>query len=164
MSLKELLKPQDRKAFDELYLVSELMETDLHDLIKSNQEISAEHTCFFIYQILRGLKYIHSAGIMHRDLKPKNILVNSSCDLKICDFGLARANIPSLQNQSAELTSYIATRWYRAPEVLLSWKQYTNAIDVWSVGCIFAEIILRTPLFPGGEQDEQLQMVFELLG
>lgn len=97
---------------------------------------------------MRGLKYIHSCGIIHRDLKPRNILVNSNCDLKICDFGLARANIDSLMTPSALLTDYIATRWYRAPEVILSWKQYTGAIDVWSVGCILAELIKRKPLLP----------------
>jgi serine/threonine protein kinase len=97
MSLKTILEVKGPvNKLNDLYLVSELMETDLNDLIKSEQDISDEHIQFFLYQILRGLKYIHSAGILHRDLKPKNILVNSSCDLKICDFGLARANIPEL--------------------------------------------------------------------
>jgi len=104
--------------------------------------------------VLRGLKYIHSAGILHRDLKPRNLLVNQNSDLKICDFGLARADIPVLQTNSLVLTDYIATRWYRAPEVLLSWKKYSYAIDIWSVGCILAEIMLRAPLFPGHDQEE----------
>ena len=83
-------------------------------------------------------------------MKPRNLLVNSNCDLKICDFGLARADIPALQTQQTALTDYIATRWYRAPEVILSWKKYTAAIDVWSVGCILAELIIRKPLLPAG--------------
>ena len=90
---------------------------------------------------------MHSAGILHRDLKPRNILVNTNCDLKICDFGLSRADIPLLQSHSVMLTDYITTRWYRAPEVLLSWKKYSSAIDVWSVGCILAEMISRKILF-----------------
>jgi serine/threonine protein kinase len=109
---------------------------------------------FFLYQILRGLKYVHSAGIYHRDLKPRNLLVNSNCDLKICDFGLARADIEQLQTSQTALTDYIATRWYRAPEVILSWRKYTAAIDVWSVGCILAELIIRKPLLPASSEEE----------
>lgn len=92
---------------------------------------------------------MHSAGILHRDLKPRNLLVNSNCDLKICDFGLARADINCCKSKALIMTDYIATRWYRAPEVILSWKRYTSAIDIWSVGCILAELILRRPLLPG---------------
>ena len=91
IGIKTILKPKSRKEFKEIYVVSELMETDLAQIIKSNQPLSDDHIQFFLYQILRGLKYIHSAGILHRDLKPRNLLVNSNCDLKICDFGLARS-------------------------------------------------------------------------
>ena len=84
--------------------------------------------------------------------------------MKICDFGLARADIPSLQTAQTALTDYIATRWYRAPEVILSWKKYTAAIDVWAVGCILAELINRKPLLPAGSEEEQLNMITKLLG
>lgn len=107
---------------------------------------------------------MHSAGILHRDLKPRNLLVNGNCDLKICDFGLARADIPSLTTQSAVMTDYIATRWYRAPEVILSWKKYTSSIDVWSVGCILAELLTRKPLLPATSEEEQIQLITELIG
>ena len=112
--------PKSREDFNEIYVVSELMETDLAQIIKSNQPLTDDHVQFFLYQILRGLKYVHSAGIYHRDLKPRNLLVNSNCDLKICDFGLSRANIPYLLTKTAQMTDYISTRWYRAPEVILS--------------------------------------------
>ena len=97
-----------------------LMETDLHKLLRS-QKLSSDHICYFLYQMLRGLKYIHSANVLHRDLKPSNILLNSNCDLKICDFGLARVSDPS-QDHTGLLTEYVATRWYRAPEVMLNAK------------------------------------------
>ncbi len=132
--------------------MTELMETDLATIIKSDQPISDEHIQFFLYQILRGLKYLHSCGILHRDLKPRNLLVNSNCDLKICDFGLARPVIPSLITLSTQLTDYIVTRWYRAPEVILSQKQYSGAVDVWSCGCILAELLQRKVLLPASSE------------
>ena len=98
---------------------------------------------------------MHSAAILHRDLvnfyfqKPRNLLVNGNCDLKICDFGLARADLPNLKYRATAMTDYVATRWYRAPEILLSFKKYSASVDVWSIGCILAEILGRRPLFPG---------------
>jgi len=92
---------------------------------------------------------------MHRDLKPSNILVNKNCDLKICDLGLARGFEIEDENKTEYVFSfyiyfrYVVTRWYRAPEVILQASEYTKAIDIWSVGCIFAELLGRTPLFPG---------------
>ncbi|KAJ0020815.1 hypothetical protein Pint_32247 [Pistacia integerrima] len=91
------------------------MDTDLHQIILSNQALSQKHCQYFLYQILRGLKYIHSANVIHRDLKPSNLLLNANCDLKICDFGLAR---PTSENEF--MTEYVVTRWYRAPELLLN--------------------------------------------
>jgi mitogen-activated protein kinase 1/3 len=92
---------------------------------------------------------MHSANILHRDLKPRNLLVNANCDLKICDFGLARADLPDLKVRGVQMTDYVATRWYRAPEVLLAYKKYSAAMDVWSLGCILGEVLLRRPIFPG---------------
>lgn len=107
---------------------------------------------------------MHSAGIIHRDLKPRNLLVNSNCDLKICDFGLARANIPYLLTKTAQMTDYMTTRWYRAPEIILSQKQYDGKVDVWSVGCILAEMITRKPLMPAKSEQEQMQRINDLIG
>ena len=133
------------------YLVQELMEADLHQIIRSQQPLTDAHYIFFIYQLCRGLKYIHSANVLHRDLKPGNLLVNADCELKICDFGLARGMSEEVIPKKGEglMTEYVATRWYRAPEIMLSYKLYTKAIDMWSVGCIFAELISRQPLFKG---------------
>jgi serine/threonine protein kinase len=156
--------PVSREDFDEIYLITELLETDLSSIIKSPQPLSDEHCQFFLYQILRGLKYMHSASILHRDLKPRNLLVNSNCDLKICDFGLARAAFDDMKVRATEMTDYVATRWYRAPEVLLTYKRYTSAMDIWSVGCIFAELLLRKPILPGNDAQHQLDLIFTLLG
>ena len=105
----------------------------------------------------RGLKYVHSAGVVHRDLKPSNILVNENCDLKICDFGLARIQDP-------QMTGYVSTRYYRAPEIMLTWQKYDVEVDVWSAGCIFAEMLEGKPLFPGKDHVNQFSIITELLG
>eukprot|EP00438_Fugacium_kawagutii_P035142 Skav218782 [mRNA] locus=scaffold1372:454950:455843:- [translate_table: standard] len=137
------------------------METDLASILKSPQPLSDEHCKFFTYQILRGLKYVHTAGVMHRDLKPRNLLVNSNCDLKICDYGLARL---VTHNGEPPLTEYVCNRWYKAPEVLCSCAGYGPAIDIWSVGCIFAEMLRRKPLFPGKNTQHQLNLIVSHLG
>jgi serine/threonine protein kinase len=103
---------------------------------------------------------MHSANVLHRDLKPSNLLLNSNCDLKVCDFGLARG----VTDENMDLTEYVVTRWYRAPEIMLSCQEYTKAIDVWSVGCILGELLGRKPLFPGDDYIHQLQIISDILG
>lgn len=110
-----------------------------------------------MYQLLRGLKYVHSANVLHRDLKPSNLFLNANCDLKIGDFGLARTT-----SETDFMTEYVVTRWYRAPELLLNCSEYTGAIDVWSVGCILGEIMTREPLFPGKDYVQQLRLITEV--
>lgn len=112
---------------------------------------------YFLYQLLRGLKYVHSANVLHRDLKPSNLLLNANCDLKIGDFGLARTT-----SETDFMTEYVVTRWYRAPELLLNCSEYTAAIDIWSVGCILGEIMTREPLFPGKDYVHQLRLITEV--
>ena len=107
--------------------VSELMECDLAAIIRSGQPLTDAHFQSFIYQILCGLKYIHSANVLHRDLKPGNLLVNADCELKICDFGLARGFSIDPDENAGFMTEYVATRWYRAPEIMLSFQSYTKA-------------------------------------
>lgn len=158
------LYPPSGVDFEDIYIVTDLMETDLHRVIYSKQPLTDEHAQYFTYQILRGLKYLHSANVIHRDLKPSNILVNKNCDLKICDFGLARGFNSTDAGEAGQLTDYVVTRWYRAPEVVLSASAYTRAIDVWSVGCILCEIVGRKSLFMGKDHLDQIRRIVEVLG
>ncbi|KAL8501562.1 hypothetical protein ACS0TY_020908 [Phlomoides rotata] len=158
IAIKDVIPPPLRREFSDVYMGTELMDTDLHQIIRSNQGLSEEHCQYFLYQLLRGLKYIHSAGIIHRDLKPSNLLLNANCDLKICDFGLARTS----SSESEFMTEYVVTRWYRAPELLLNSSEYTAAIDVWSVGCIFMELMNRKPLFAGKDHVHQMHLLIEV--
>ncbi|XP_037540819.1 mitogen-activated protein kinase 14A isoform X1 [Nematolebias whitei] len=144
------------KEFKDVYLVTHLMGADLNNIVKC-QKLTDDHVQFLIYQILRGLKYIHSAEIIHRDLKPSNLAVNEDCELKILDFGLAR-------HTDDEMTGYVATRWYRAPEIMLNWMHYNMTVDIWSVGCIMAELLTGRPLFPGTDHIDQLKLIMRLIG
>ncbi|XP_004294692.1 PREDICTED: mitogen-activated protein kinase homolog NTF6 [Fragaria vesca subsp. vesca] len=159
VKIKDIIRPPDKENFNDVYIVYELMDTDLNQIISSSQPLTDDHCQYFLYQLLRGLKYIHSAHVLHRDLKPSNLLLNANCDLKICDFGLARTT-----SETDFMTEYVVTRWYRAPELLLNCSEYTAAIDIWSVGCIFMEILIREPLFPGKDYVQQLSLITELLG
>ncbi|EEP82041.1 mitogen-activated protein kinase MKC1 [Uncinocarpus reesii 1704] len=150
--------------FNEVYLYEELMECDLAAIIRSGQPLTDAHFQSFIYQILCGLKYIHSANVLHRDLKPGNLLVNADCELKICDFGLARGFSMDPDENAGYMTEYVATRWYRAPEIMLSFPSYTKAIDVWSVGCILAELLGGRPFFKGRDYVDQLNQILGYLG
>ncbi|XP_074023509.1 mitogen-activated protein kinase 7 [Numenius arquata] len=165
IGIKDILKPTvPYGEFRSVYVVLDLMESDLHQIIHSAQPLTLEHVRYFLYQLLRGLKYIHSANVLHRDLKPSNLLVNENCELKIGDFGMARGLGADPRQAKAFLTEYVATRWYRAPELLLSLHRYTRAIDMWSVGCIFAEMLGRRQLFPGRNYVHQLQLIMAVLG
>ncbi|KMZ75024.1 Mitogen-activated protein kinase 5 [Zostera marina] len=159
IGIRDVIPPPLPNSFNDVYIGTELMDIDLHQIIRSNNELSEEHCNYFLYQILRGLKYIHSANVIHRDLKPSNLLLNANCDLKICDFGLARPT-----NENDAMTEYVVTRWYRAPELLLNSTDYTAAIDVWSVGCIFLELMNRRTLFPGRDHMHQMQLITQLVG
>nr|CAB3263634.1 ERK1/2 mitogen-activated protein kinase 1 [Phallusia mammillata] len=162
ISIKDILRAPSIDTMKDVYIVQDLMETDLYKLLKT-QHLSNDHICYFLYQILRGLKYIHSAHVIHRDLKPSNLLLNTTCDLKICDFGLARVADPE-HDHTGFLTEYVATRWYRAPEIMLNSKGYTKSIDIWSVGCILAEMISNRPIFPGKHYLDQLNLILGTLG
>ena len=144
----------------DLYLIFDYMEADLFNVIRAKilEEI---HKKFIIYQTLKALKFIHSADIIHRDLKPSNIFINSDCHVKLGDFGLART---LNSRKTGMITDYVATRWYRAPEMLLGSTNYGKPIDMWSVGCILFELVVGVPLLPGKSTKDMICMVFEVTG
>jgi len=212
--------PRDAARFNDLYLVFEYVESDLSKILASNQPLMLNQLQYIMMQLLAGLRHMHSAHVLHRDLKPQNILVNRLCDVRICDLGLARsiaevgtttdetggAASPGLpaspqptssgSNTSValtrQLTRHVVTRWYRAPELILLKSDYTSAIDVWSVGCIFAELLHMHikkkeeatgfvlfpgkscfPMSPGPEPEDedcddrpfdQLNVIFQVIG
>lgn len=219
VQLYDIVAPSNMNTFDELYMVMEICDSDLKKLCRTDVTLTPLHINTLLYNLLVGLKYLHSAGIYHRDLKPANCLVNQDCSVKICDFGLSRAtggeqphlhalpNTPRVEGEAAQpvpgvphtqrlkrnLTGHVVTRWYRAPELILLQENYTEAIDIWSVGCIYAELLGmlegtrtqdRGPLFPGSScfplspdhkhktdykyhtrgKHDQLNMIFNLLG
>eukprot|EP00884_Botryococcus_braunii_P013709 jgi/Botrbrau1/22339/Bobra.0002s0017.1 len=149
----------------DIYLVFEYMETDLHAVIRANilEEI---HKQYIMYQLFRALKYMHSAELLHRDIKPSNVLLNSECVVKLADFGLARsvAQLEQFDSNSPVLTDYVATRWYRAPEILFGSNRYTYGVDMWSAGCILGELLGGKPIFPGSSTLNQLQRIMEVTG
>ncbi|XP_075470241.1 mitogen-activated protein kinase 13 isoform X1 [Ascaphus truei] len=141
--------------FHDFYLVMPYMQIDLQKIM--GHHLSEDKVQYLVYQMLCGLKYIHAAGIIHRDLKPGNLAVNEDCELKILDFGLAR-------HADAEMTGYVVTRWYRAPEVILSWMHYNKTVDIWSVGCIMGEMLTGKPLFKGKDYLDQLTQILKVTG
>lgn len=147
--------------------MTDYLESDLHDIIRINDKISKAHKQWFMFQLLRGLKHTHSAGVIHRDIKPQNLLINKDLDLKICDFGLATVKTNKI-NKNYDLTDYVVTRWFRAPELLLKYQKrtYTSKIDLWSAGCVMAELYMQKVLFgvKEPETEYQLKKLIEIMG
>ena len=133
-----VIPEEEADVFEDLYLVVELAEVDLRAVLSSGQELSKDHHVFFLYQILKGLLYLHSAGCMHRDLKPANCLTDAECNLKICDFGLAK------QHLVPDYEAIVVTRAYRAPELFLDPYNYSEAIDMWALGMIVVEFMTHS--------------------
>lgn len=161
-----------REANDELYIVMELFDSDLHQVIQSSQVLTDQHHRHFMHQLLCGVKYLHDNRIIHRDLKPGNLLVSRNCALRITDFGLARerpqgrviGDDPS-ESIDEPMTEHVITRWYRPPELMLCPDgMYTYAVDIWSCGCIFGEMLKRKAMFPGKNFIDQLSRIFDVIG
>jgi len=113
--------------------------------------LSDDHVQFIIYQILKAIKYLHSANIVHRDLKPSNLLASERCEIRICDFGLSRFIDETPKENAPNITEYVVTRYYRAPEIMLSSHEYSKAVDIWSLGCTLAELVTRKILFKASD-------------
>lgn len=166
--LKELDHPNVIRLLDvvdseqKLYLVFDYLTQDLKKLMDSAPEhgLPLPLVKSYLWQILRGIAYCHCHGILHRDLKPQNLLIDTEGNLKLADFGLARLFGIPLRTYTHE----VVTLWYRAPEILLGSRFYSTGIDVWSAGCIFAEMITKRALFPGDSEIDQLFRVFRTLG
>lgn len=175
VGLQDVIISEENGDLKGIALVFDYHETNLHSIITSRQLLTGDHCSIFIYQILVAMEYMHSANIVHRDVKPSNILVNSDCQITLCDLGLSRA-LYRLETDVAptsshvrfpligQLTKYVVTRWYRAPEIVLGQDNYGFSSDMWSVGCILAELILRKPLFPAENEKELFKLIFSTLG
>jgi len=207
--IRSAFLPDNRRAFSEVYIVLELCDSDLKKVLRTVAALDYKYIGFMFYGLMAGLNYLHAAGIYHRDLKPANCLVNRDCEVKIADFGLSKAlthedqreshlfgregdisaGPPRMESLQRTLTEHVVTRHYRAPELMLRCGQYDDKIDVWSVGCILAELLQtlelppgsRSPLFPGRScyglsprlpkgwseplpDNDQLMVIFDVLG
>ncbi|KAJ3675441.1 hypothetical protein LUZ60_004483 [Juncus effusus] len=148
-------------SLDSIFMVMEYMEHDLKGVMETmKQPYSQSEVKCLMLQLLEGVKYLHDNWVLHRDLKTSNLLLNNSGELKICDFGLSRQYGSPLK----AYTQLVVTLWYRAPELLLGGKEYSTAIDMWSVGCIMAELLAKEPLFSGKSEFDQLDKIFRILG
>ncbi|KAK4357602.1 hypothetical protein RND71_023212 [Anisodus tanguticus] len=148
-------------SLDSIFMVMEYMEHDLKALMETmKQPFSQSEVKCLMLQLLQGVKYLHDNWVLHRDLKTSNLLLNNRGELKICDFGLARQYGSPLK----PYTHLVVTLWYRAPELLLGAKQYSTAIDMWSLGCIMAEMLSKEPLFNGRTEVDQIDKIFRILG
>uniref|UniRef100_A0A8D1TR27 Cyclin-dependent kinase 2 n=2 Tax=Boreoeutheria TaxID=1437010 RepID=A0A8D1TR27_PIG len=166
--LKELNHPNIVKLLDvihtenKLYLVFEFLHQDLKKFMDASAltGIPLPLIKSYLFQLLQGLAFCHSHRVLHRDLKPQNLLINAEGSIKLADFGLARAFGVPVRTYTHE----VVTLWYRAPEILLGCKYYSTAVDIWSLGCIFAEMVTRRALFPGDSEIDQLFRIFRTLG
>ncbi|KAM6317691.1 cyclin-dependent kinase 3 [Podargus strigoides] len=166
--LKELKHPNIVRLLDvihsqkKLYLVFEYLNQDLKkymDLCRTG-ELSSSLVKNYLFQLLQGVSFCHAHRVIHRDLKPQNLLINEAGQIKLADFGLARTfGVPQ-----RTYTHEVVTLWYRAPEILLGCKYYSTAVDIWSVGCIFGEMVTMKALFPGDSEIDQLFQIFRTLG
>ncbi|XP_039676391.1 mitogen-activated protein kinase 15 [Perca fluviatilis] len=161
VKLLNVVRAQNDK---DIYLIFEYMDTDLHAVIKKGTLLKDIHKRYVMHQLFKAIKYLHSGNVIHRDQKPSNVLLDTDCVVKLCDFGLARS-LNQIQEDSGNpaLTEYVATRWYRAPEILLGSTRYTKGVDMWSLGCILGEMLLGKALFPGTSTINQIEKIMSAI-
>jgi serine/threonine protein kinase len=162
IAINDIIQMRSRDV-EAVYTITQLMKMDMSTLLRSPQnDLRGVPATYMTYYLLRSLKYLHSAGIAHRDIKPQNILVNDDCEVVLGDFGLAR------EISDGEMTAYVVTRWYRAPELIMGLRTYDEKVDIWSLGCVMAEMLMpptaRSPLFRGENVKHQLDLILETLG
>lgn len=165
ITTRDVLLPGEFDRFNDAFVVFELMPTDLERVMRLQNVLRPDHVKYFMWQLLRGVHFMHASRVFHRDLKPNNILINAKCELRICDLGLARADFANGPD-TLFWTDYVTTRWYRAPELVIeNQTKYSTAIDIWSCGCIFAEMLSGGKvLFPGKNSHNQIEVITEVLG
>jgi len=155
-----LLKEAFRRK-SKLYLIFEYVEKNLLEVLEENpQGVNPDLVRKYIYQLCKAIEYCHKNEVIHRDIKPENLLVDLRHNMKLCDFGFAR----TLPHKGGDLTDYVATRWYRAPELLLGSTSYGKEVDTWAIGCIMGELVDGQPLFPGDNEIDQLYLIQKILG
>jgi mitogen-activated protein kinase 1/3 len=159
------MRPQDQKNFSDINIVMDYCTQNLMNVIKFNAKtMTLDHIKYILYEIMKGVLYMHSKGVIHRDLKPLNILVNENWDVKISDFGQSNVQTEGI-NRDYNLTKYVTTRYYRAPELYLNYKTgYDKSVDMWSIGCIIAELFNKTVFVNASSTNKYLESLVEMLG
>lgn len=154
-------REEDSKPKGSIYMVFEYMDHDLAGLMETPAiRFSESQVKCYMVQLLSGIQYCHRHGVLHRDIKGSNLLLDNHGNLKIADFGLARSH----GEPGRKYTNRVITLWYRPPELLLGANEYGPSVDMWSVGCLLAELLTRKPLFPGKDESEQLDLIFQVMG